>query len=102
MSEVSAAQLDCARKIHTQILKALSTVGQVEIAARTGSSESTISRLKDGQLDLLSNVLAAAGLKVVPAQYKCIDPAIAQAMMLMYQSAMKHIENPASLLWGDE
>lgn len=102
MSEVSASHADSARKIEVTILKSLATVGQSEIASRTGTSESTISRLKDGQLSLFAGVLAAAGLKVVPSEYKCIDPKIAAAMMVMYDSAMKKIPDPASLLWGDD
>jgi hypothetical protein len=102
MSEVSASQVDSARKIETCILKGLATVGQSEIASRTGTSESTISRLKDGQLGLFASVLAASGLKVVPSQYKCIDPVIADAMMKMYDAAMKKIPDPASLLWGED
>ena len=102
MNEVSSSVIDASRKIETTILKALSNLGQVEIAKKMDVSESAVSRLKDGQIATLSMMLAAAGLKVVPAQYKCIDPAIAHAMMIMYESAMKRLDNPVELLWGDE
>lgn len=100
--EVSGSVVDASRKIETQILKALSTLGQVEIARLMETSESAVSRLKDGQITTFSRLLAAAGLKVVPIQFKCIDPRVASAMMLLYESAMKRLENPVELLWGDE
>ena len=102
MTLVSSNQADRSRKIESTILQALAKVGQVEIAKIMGASESAVSRLKEDKIGQFSELLAAAGLKVVPVQYKCIDPAIASAMMLLYESAMKRIDNPASLLWGDE
>ena len=55
-----------------------------------------------GQLELLGKLLAAIGLKVVPAQYKCLDPVRAQAMVTLYEAAMRRIPNPVELLFGDE
>ena len=102
MNTVSSTQTDRSRKIESTILQALAKTGQVEIARIMGASESSVSRLKEDKIGQLSELLAACGLKVVPVAYKCIDPALASAMMLLYESAMKRIENPASLLWGDE
>lgn len=102
MTLVSSNQADRSRKIESTILQALAKTGQTEISKIMGASESTVSRLKEDKIGQFSDLLAAAGLKVVPATYKCIDPAVANAMMLLYESAMKRIDNPASLLWGDE
>lgn len=102
MTQVSSTQSDRSRKIESTVLQALAKTGQVEIARIMGASESSVSRLKEDKIGQLSELLAACGLKVVPTQYKCIDPALAGAMMLLYESAMKRIDNPASLLWGDE
>ena len=102
MNTVSSNQTDRSRKIESTILHALAKVGQAEIAKIMGASESTVSRLKEDKISQFAELLAAAGLKVVPSAYKCIDPAVASAMMLLYESAMKRIDNPASLLWGDE
>ncbi len=102
MPEVSAAITDTSRKIERTILQALAEKGQAHAATLMGASESAVSRMKDGQLEALSKLLAAIGLKVVPAQYKCLDPIKAQAMVTLYEAAMQRITNPVELLFGDE
>lgn len=66
-----------------------------------GVSESTVSRLKEGSIAQVANLLSALGLKVVPASYKCMDPVRAQAMATLYEAAMTKV-NAVELLWGDE
>ena len=102
MNEVSSAVTDMSRKIERTILQALAERGQAHAAGLMGVSESAVSRMKDGQLELLGKLLAAIGLKVVPAQYKCLDPVRAQAMVTLYEAAMRRIPNPVELLFGDE
>lgn len=102
MPEVSAAVGDMSRKIERAVLHALAEHGQAHAALIMGVSESTVSRMKDGQLEALSRLLAAVGLKVVPAHYKCLDPVKAQAMVTLYEAAMQRISNPVELLFGDE
>ncbi len=102
MSEVSSSASDTSRKIERAILHALADHGQAHAAAVMGVSESSVSRMKDDQIEALSRLLAAIGLKVVPAQYKCLDPIKAQAMVTLYEAAMRRITNPVELLFGDE
>jgi predicted XRE-type DNA-binding protein len=102
MAEVSAAVGDMSRKIERTILQALAEQGQATAAVLMGVSESAVSRMKDGQLEALSKLLAATGLKVVPAKYKCMDPVKAQAMVTLYEAAMQRIPNTVELLFGDE
>ncbi|WP_310625781.1 CII family transcriptional regulator [Limnohabitans sp.] len=102
MTESSHSISERSRKNERAVLHALAEAGQSEIAKRMDVSESTVSRMKDGQIAAVSSLLAACGLKVVPEQFKCIDPAKAQAMVTLYEAAMARIENPVSLLWGDE
>lgn len=102
MHEVSAPIAENSRKIERAVLHALAEHGQAAVAQKMGTSESTVSRLKDGQIQTLSNLLAALGLKVVPANFKSMDPIKAQAMVTLYSAAMERISNPAELLWGDE
>ena len=102
MAEVSAAVIDMSRKIERTILRALAEHGQASAAGLMGVSESAVSRMKDGHLESLSRLLAATGLKVVPAQYRCMDPVKAQAMVTMYEAAMQRIPNTIELLFGDE
>lgn len=102
MPVVSSAVVDTSRKIERTILQALAERGQAHAAGLMGVSESNVSRLKDGQLENFSKLLAVIGLKVVPAQYKCLDPIKAQAMVTLYEAAMQRISNPVELLFGDE
>jgi predicted XRE-type DNA-binding protein len=102
MNELSNSMAERSRKIERVILHAIADKGQAAIADGIGASESTVSRLKDGQIETLSKVLAACGLKVVPSEYKCIDPQKAQAMVTLYEAAMSKIPNTVELLWGDE
>jgi hypothetical protein len=74
----------------------------VTVAKSMDVSESTISRLKDGQIAVVSQLLAALGLKLVPADFKVVDPARAQAMYTLYEAAINRMSNPAELLFSDE
>lgn len=102
MSEVSPPESETSRKIERTILHALAERGQAHAAAVMGVSESSVSRMKDGQIEAPSRLLAVIGLKVVPSQYKCLDPIKAQAMVTLYEAAMQRITNPVELLFGDE
>jgi hypothetical protein len=93
---------ESARKIESSLLQRLSSVGQVTVAKSMDVSESTISRLKDGQIAVVSQLLAALGLKLVPADFKVVDPARAQAMYTLYEAAINRMSNPAELLFSDE
>jgi hypothetical protein len=55
------------RKNQSVILQKMQEVTGVELAARMGFHESQISRFKNGPLQFAACLLAAAGLKVVPA-----------------------------------
>ncbi len=102
MNEVCASVLETARKNETAVLHALADTGQSAVASTLGVSESTVSRMKDGQLAAVCGLISACGLKVVPAKYKCLDPVKANAMVTLYEAAMQRINNPIELLWGDE
>ena len=57
------------------ILQALQAPGTaVAIAVVMGVSESTVSRIKNERLAECLHMLACAGFKVVPADYKCVRP----------------------------
>ena len=101
MSEVSSTQTERSRKIESTILRAIAEVGQAEIARLTHVSESTISRRKEDRIGEMSEFLAASNLKVVPVSHLYIDPAKAEAMMLLFQSAVKKL-GVLEILRGDE
>ena len=80
---------DRANKNHSTILQALAQAGQSKVAEALGISESTLSRMKDGDLAQLAKLLALCDLKVVPARYECEDPAYIHSLKLF---AQKHLE----------
>jgi hypothetical protein len=102
ITEVSTSQRESARKIESSLLQRLSSVGQVSVAKTMDVSESTVSRLKDGQIAVVSQLLAALGLKLVPNDFKVVDPVRAQAMYTLYEAAINRMSNPAELLFSDE
>jgi len=101
ITELSTYSPERSRKIHTTILNHLSTIGQVRVFEKTGIDEGVISKLKNTHLENFSCLLSACGLKVVPQEYKCIDPLKAQAMVTLYEAAMSKVPT-IELLWGDE
>lgn len=101
MSEVSSTQTERSRKIESTILRAIAEVGQAEIARLTHVSESTISRRKEDRIGEMSEFIAAANLKIVPVDHIYIDPKKLEAMMLLFQSAVKKL-GVLEILRGDE
>lgn len=91
-----------ARRIAATICKALGQPGKgVAVAAATGVSDSTISRLKTDHLDTFSKVLAHLGLKVVPIEMKCYEPDQIAAVFTMAKAYMKTIDTPEKLQFDD-
>lgn len=68
MASLSPTIAERSRKNHAAILRSLAAAGQARVAALIGVDDSTITRIKDGQLERLAAVLAASGLKVVPEE----------------------------------
>lgn len=101
MNEVSTVVSERARKIESAVLQGLATQGQVSAAKALGVSESAISRLKDGQIHVVAQLLAFLGLKVVPEQVKCVDPEMAQAMYKLYSAAVERMQDPTELLYKE-
>ncbi len=91
-----------ARKIAALVLHHVHDGKQVAIAAALGCHESTVSRLLSDHLDRLAQVLAHAGLKVVPESFRCVDPEVAHAIEVLYDKSMQRVGSPVSLMWEDE
>lgn len=102
MTAVSPSPLERARKVESTILQALSSPGtQAAIAVVLGLSESTISRMKNDHLGTFCAVLAHAGLKVVPAAYRCVDPEKMAALSMLLDAALRK-QSPVDLMWDDD
>lgn len=102
MTELSPNQLDLSRKIERMILHSLAEHGQSAVATAIGVSESTVSRLKDGNLETFSKVLAALDLKVVPTSYRSIDPDRMRAFCTLFEAAMTRSDSLEHLLLESE
>lgn len=100
-----AAAMSCdestARKhVHALARKgSLAAAGQARVAALIGVDDSTITRIKDGQLERLAAVLAASGLKVVPEDHQTLAPEYVRALQVL---AVRGVENaPAPSGFGE-
>ena len=83
MSEVSPDVRESARKIEQVIRNALAEMGQVRLADKVNTSESTISRWKDSGIDNLALLLAGLRLQVVSADANLIDGHEVKAMSVL-------------------
>ena len=102
MNELFPIQLELSRKIERTILHALANHSQSAVASSLGVSESTISRLKDGNLETFSKVLAALDLKVAPTSYRSIDPERMRAFCTLFEAAMTRPDSLEHLLLESE
>ena len=69
---------------------------QEALAEAIGSSEPTVNRLLNTHLSTLSDVLAQLGLKVVPADHKCVDRATYEFLTRTHARVM---ERAPELVW---
>ena len=67
-------QLARSRKNLQVVLNALMSKGQVHVAEAIGVHESTVSKMKDGELERVAQMLAAMGLQVVPESSRHYAP----------------------------
>lgn len=63
-----------AQQAQSLVLQRLAATTQVAVATAMGTSESSINRIKTERLEDVMLMLAHLGLKVVPAEFKCVDP----------------------------
>lgn len=72
MSEKAPAER--AQQAQSLVLQRLAATTQASVATAMGASEATVNRIKTERLEDVLLMLAHLGLKVVPAEYKCVDP----------------------------
>jgi hypothetical protein len=84
------------------VLQALQEPGRaVAIAAVMGVSESTVSRLKNEHLESLCELLAHAGLKIVPVEVKCFPAEKIEALLTLAKAHLAGIETADDIIWTD-
>lgn len=76
-------------------------IRQVAIAAAMGVSESTVSRLKNEELEECIQFLYHAGWKVVPQDHRCIPEVQARAWFDSHQREVKRMQETEQL-WAEE
>jgi hypothetical protein len=92
---------DRARNNEKTVLNAVSKVSGKTVAERMESSETTVSRFKNGDLAEWSAFLACAGLKVVAANAKCYQPDVAAAMLVASKRFFSSIRSVEELAEDD-
>jgi len=99
MGSVSMPYADRARKNEKVILSALAETGQVVAASCMGVNESTISRMKNGDIEHASKLLAACGLKVIPIKYHCYPEEEIEALRILARRS--DVLRADNLEWAD-
>jgi hypothetical protein len=99
MPAVSLPPPERARKNEQVILQALAAAGQSTVALAMGVDESTISRMKGGDIGKAAALLAHCGLKVVPSGAQCFDPGYVEALRELAKHGVEH--GPRQLDWSD-
>lgn len=94
MTDTSPAER--AKKAHRLALQRTAAVTQVAVAAAMGVSESTVNRIKTERLEEVLLFLAHLGLKVVPADFKCVDRA---SYDFLVRSHTRVMEKAPELIW---
>lgn len=103
MSELSQTPAERARKAHSALLQRLQEPGiGVALAAALGVSESTISRLKNDQLENVLAFIYAAGLKVVSQGVVGVEAGEIQMLRRTYARAVQDKQVSAMLFGVDE
>lgn len=62
---------------------------EAAVAVAMGCDPSTINRIKNDRLEGVAQLLAHLGLKVVPAEYKCVDPAAYTFLTASHERVMR-------------
>lgn len=101
MKPVSASVGERSRKAYSLALQRLASVGQVNVAEMIGTSESTISRFVNTDLERSCQILAALGLKVVPIELRCYEPRKIAILMELARDHLNQLETVEQLSFED-
>lgn len=97
MPSSSLNPIERARKGASLALQALQNPGKAgALAVAMGVSDATISRIKNERLDEVLLMLAHLGLKVVPADNRCVDASTYAFLTATHQRVM---QRAPELIW---
>lgn len=79
-----------AREFEALILRQLASIGQRTVANALGVHESTVSRMKAGEIEAICRMLAVLELQIVPDSYVVTCPQYLQAVETLAALGLKH------------
>ncbi len=89
-----------ALRIESKLLRAAEKVGNQAIASAIGKDESLISKWRaEGRFLQTAQVLAACGLKVVPADAKCFKPEYVDSLLMLAKAHLDSMQDSQQLIW---
>lgn len=97
MAEKTAA--DRAHHAQSLVLQRLAKATQAATATAMGVSESTINRIKTERLEEVLQMMTHLGLKVVPAEFRCVDP---DAYAFLTRTHERVMREAPQLVWDVE
>lgn len=103
MSELSLTPTERARKAYSEFLNAMKPVGTAQkIAELMGTSETTISNIKNQKVEDALYLLYQLGYKLVPADKVCVSRDMYASVTTIARRAFANEETANSLMWDDE
>ena len=87
--QVSPLIVDLQKRNMSTILKAMAHVSQAKVAELIGVSGTTISRMKEDDLERLASILAACNLVAMPRSFKSVDPDRLRALTILAKDALE-------------
>lgn len=100
MAALSRPPAETARKGQQLALQRLQEPARaVAVASAMGLSESTVSRLKNERMEEVILFLAHFGLRVVPAEFKCVDPTAYAFLVATHQRV---VTKAPELIWEQD
>lgn len=100
MASVSLTPPERARRIACTIRQRMNEgETQAAMAVAMGCSEATVNRLLTDHLDRFGLLLAHLGQKLVPADWKCVEPAAYEFLTSTHQRVMR---TAPQLIWERE
>ena len=98
MNSDTISPRDRANKGYSLVLQRMAHGTAKTIAADMGISDSTLSDIKNKQTEQVLLLLAHLGLKVVPANVKCLDPVAYEFLTAMHA---RIVAQAPQLVWEE-
>lgn len=98
---VSTEVAERSRKYFSLAFQRVTSLGQVTIAEQLSTSEATVSRTVNAELERVCQVLAVVGLKVVPKELRCYQEADINALFILAKGSLERMESPDKLSFDD-